>query len=135
MGNMVRQMVQTNLDDTQYRNIIRVSNSLDPDQDRHSVGPDLGIQTVRKSYQQTTLAGKEEMTTNPVASFLSYYGPNLLTIFTVHRITMDGESFYSLPFTEIILIYYCLTQLFLFRELWIILAKGDVASKLDSYTI
>ena len=24
------------------RNTIRVSNSLDPDQDRHSVGPDLG---------------------------------------------------------------------------------------------
>ena len=25
-----------------FRNIIRVSNGLDPDQDRHSVGPDLG---------------------------------------------------------------------------------------------
>ena len=25
-----------------FRNTIRVSNSLDPDQDRHSVGPDLG---------------------------------------------------------------------------------------------
>ena len=34
-----------------------MSNSLDPDQDRHSVGPDLG-QTVCKGYQQM-LARKE----------------------------------------------------------------------------
>ena len=27
---------------TSFRNTIRVSNSSDPDQDRHSVGPDLG---------------------------------------------------------------------------------------------
>ena len=26
-----------------FRNIIRVQNSLDPDQDRHNVGPDLGL--------------------------------------------------------------------------------------------
>ena len=36
---------------TTFRNTIRVSNSLDPDQDRHSVGPDL-VQTVCKSYQR-----------------------------------------------------------------------------------
>ena len=35
-----------------FFNTIRVSNSLDPDQDRHFVGPDLG-QTVCKGYQQT----------------------------------------------------------------------------------
>ena len=33
--------------------IFRVSNRLVPDQDRHSVGPDL-VQTVCKGYQQTT---------------------------------------------------------------------------------
>ena len=36
-----------------FRNTIRVSNSLDPDQELHSVSPDLG-QTVCKDYQQTT---------------------------------------------------------------------------------
>ena len=51
-----------------FRNTMRVSNSLDPDQDRHSVGPELGpnrlqilvlirVQTVCKCYQQTTLVG------------------------------------------------------------------------------
>ena len=33
-----------------FRNTIRVSKGLDPDQDRYSVGPDLG-QTVCKGYQ------------------------------------------------------------------------------------
>ena len=36
-----------------YRNTIRESNCLNPDQDRCSVGPDLG-KTVCKGYQQTT---------------------------------------------------------------------------------
>ena len=43
------------------RNTIRVSNSLDPDQARQNVGPDLGP-TVCKSYQQMTkvaTSGKE----------------------------------------------------------------------------
>ena len=31
-----------NFSKKKFRNIIRVSNGLDPDQDRHSVGPDLG---------------------------------------------------------------------------------------------
>ena len=35
-----------------------MSNSLDPDQARHFVGPDL-VQTVCKGHQQTTLGGKE----------------------------------------------------------------------------
>ena len=58
-------------------NTIRVSNSLDPDQARNFVGPDLGpyclqrlsadnkmsgwiwVQSVSKGYQQTTKVGKE----------------------------------------------------------------------------
>ena len=36
-----------------FSNTIRVSNGSDPDQDRHTVGPDL-VQTVSKGYQQTT---------------------------------------------------------------------------------
>ena len=35
-----------------FRNTIRVSNSLDPDQDRLSVGPDLGPDCFEKGYQQ-----------------------------------------------------------------------------------
>ena len=44
-----------------HRNTIRVTNSLDPDQAQHIVGPDLGpkFQTVCKGHQQTTQAGKE----------------------------------------------------------------------------
>ena len=34
-------------------NTIGVSNSLDSDQDRHSVGPDWGLKTVCKGYRQT----------------------------------------------------------------------------------
>ena len=34
-----------------------MSNGLDPDQDRHSVGPD-GSKLFYKGYQQTTLVGK-----------------------------------------------------------------------------
>ena len=41
-----------------FRNTIRASNSLDPDQARHFDRPDLG-QTVCKSYQQKTLVGNE----------------------------------------------------------------------------
>ena len=37
-------------------NTVRVSNGLDPDQDRHSVGPDLG-QTVCKDCQHRTSYG------------------------------------------------------------------------------
>ena len=35
-----------------FRNTIRVSNSLDPVQDRHNVGPDLGPDCLQ-DYQQT----------------------------------------------------------------------------------
>ena len=38
---------------TSFRNTIRVSNSLDPDQSRRFVGPDLGPNGLQ-SYQQTT---------------------------------------------------------------------------------
>ena len=41
-----------------FRNTIRVSNRLDPDQAQHFVGPDLGTNCC-KSYQQTTLGDKE----------------------------------------------------------------------------
>ena len=42
-----------------FKNTIRVSNNLDPDQARHYVGPDLGPKCL--GYQQTTLVGKELM--------------------------------------------------------------------------
>ena len=31
-----------------FRNIIKVSNDLDPDQDHHSVGPDLGLNCLER---------------------------------------------------------------------------------------
>ena len=44
------------------KNAISVSNSLDPDQDQHSVSPDR-VQTACKGYQQTAkvAAGKESL--------------------------------------------------------------------------
>ena len=43
-----------------FRNTIRVSNGLDPDQDRHSVGPDLRPNCLlRKSAGDKMLCGKE----------------------------------------------------------------------------
>ena len=53
-----------NLLNDSFRNIIRVSSCLDPDQARHFVGPDdilsglIWIQTVCKCYQQTTIVAK-----------------------------------------------------------------------------
>ena len=49
---------KTNVSKNSFRNTILVSNRLDPDQDRHFVGPDLGP-SVCKGYQQTTLVGNE----------------------------------------------------------------------------
>ena len=48
---------------TLFMNTSRVSNHLGPDQDRHSVGPNIWVQTVFKGYQQTTRvsAGKERV--------------------------------------------------------------------------
>ena len=40
------------------RSIISVSNSFDPDQDRHSVGPDLGPNCLH-CYQQMSITCKE----------------------------------------------------------------------------
>ena len=38
-----------------FRNTIRVSKDLDPDQHKHSVGPGLGLNFLQRlSYQQTT---------------------------------------------------------------------------------
>ena len=45
-----------------FRNTIRVSNSLNPDQDRHNVGPDLGpscLQMLSADNQKLPLARKE----------------------------------------------------------------------------
>ena len=44
-----------------FINIIRVSNGLDPDQDRHSVGPDLGpncLQRLKSDDKSRHLLGK-----------------------------------------------------------------------------
>ena len=38
---------------------MRVSNGLDPDQDRHSVGPELGPNCLQRLSAETTLARKE----------------------------------------------------------------------------
>ena len=46
-----------------FRNTIRVSNSLDPDQDRHSVGPDLGpncLQMLPTDNETKVAAHKEK---------------------------------------------------------------------------
>ena len=43
--------LQNELFQKEFRNTISVSNSLDPDQDRHSVGPDLGL----NCYQRLSL--------------------------------------------------------------------------------
>ena len=44
-----------------FRNTIRVPNSLDPDQARHYVGPDLGPICFAKVHQQTTLVVGERV--------------------------------------------------------------------------
>ena len=46
-----------------FRNTIRVSNGLDPDQDRHSVGPDQ-VQSVCKGYQQITIVAPSMIRVN-----------------------------------------------------------------------
>ena len=49
-----------------FRNTLRVSNSLDPDQDRHPVGPDLGpICLQRLSADDTS---RHRVTTEPESS-------------------------------------------------------------------
>ena len=42
-----------------FRNAINVFNSLHPDQDRHSVGPDLGLNYLRRLSADEVAAGKE----------------------------------------------------------------------------
>ena len=45
---------------TSFRNTIRVSNSLDPDQARQKVGPDLGPNCLQRSADdKSTLVGKD----------------------------------------------------------------------------
>ena len=53
-----------------FGNTIRVSNSLDPDQARHFVGPHLG-RAVCQSYQQMTLVGEDLMGKYQVESYLA----------------------------------------------------------------
>ena len=60
-----------------------MSNSLDPDQDRHSVGPDLG-QTVCKGYQQTTkVATSKERVTDIKCVFKYLCQHNILVYLTL----------------------------------------------------
>ena len=44
-----------------FRNVIRVSNSLDPDQARHYVGPGLVPDCLQRLYQQTTVNSQMRM--------------------------------------------------------------------------
>ena len=53
-----------------FRNTTWVSNSLDPDQTRHIVGPDLGLNFC-KDYQQMSLVGKELYYLNALYSILN----------------------------------------------------------------
>ena len=53
---------KTNFSKNSFRNTIRVSNSLDPDQDQRSVGPDLGpnyLQRLSAEGKSRPLARKE----------------------------------------------------------------------------
>ena len=43
-----------------FRNTIRVSNSLDPEQDRHSVGPDLGPNCLQGLSADEKVGGSKE---------------------------------------------------------------------------
>ena len=54
------------------RNIVRVLNSLDPEQDRQNVGPVLGPSCLHLDYQQTTNVGtsKERVKRNIVTNVL-----------------------------------------------------------------
>ena len=61
-------------------------NSLDPDQARHIVGPDLGP-TACKGYQQTSLGGKEIKSgyhRNPICMLMCSSRCTLLSIHVVH---------------------------------------------------
>ena len=42
-----------NFSKSSFKNTIRVSNSLDPDQDQHSVGPDLGPNRLKLSADES----------------------------------------------------------------------------------
>ena len=53
-------------------NTIRVSNSLDPDQARRNL---IWVQTVCRSYQQTTLEGKKGK------KYMHMYGPSILFLY------------------------------------------------------
>ena len=74
-----------------FRNTTRVSNSLDPDQDRRSVGPDLGQKLFAKFIsrrQKSPLARKE-----------------LIKI--IFRLNVDSPPFTYFPYGEIFNICYC----------------------------
>ena len=58
-----------------FRNAIRVTTKLDPSQAQHHIRPDLGpnwVQTVCKSYEQTSLVGKELKIQNDACSVKTY---------------------------------------------------------------
>ena len=55
-----------------FRNTIRVSNSLDPDQDQHSVGPDLGPNCLQRLSADDKVAASKERIKFLLSRHLSY---------------------------------------------------------------
>ena len=51
---------QNHFFENSFRNLTRVSNSLDPDQDQHSAGPDLGPNCLKDYQQMTKVATSQE---------------------------------------------------------------------------
>ena len=52
---------QNNFSTVSFRNTIRVSNSLDPDQDRQNVGPDLGPNCLQRFSISANNTGRQRV--------------------------------------------------------------------------
>ena len=78
-----------------FRNTIRVSNGLDPYQDRHSVGPDLGPKPFAKviSRQQKVVASKERVNSNQKQKW-NLFLPRAPVTFAVSQIPEWGFHFF-----------------------------------------
>ena len=78
-----------------FRNTIRVSNSLDPDRDRHSVSPDLGPNCFAKNIsrrQKLPLARKELTPAVPIAGQHSLLTKvSVLEFFSIQRGEAQGD--------------------------------------------
>ena len=61
-----------NFSENSFSNTIRVSNSLGPDQYRHSVGPDMDLNCL-KGYQQMKKVATSKERTNPLRFSISLY--------------------------------------------------------------